>query len=426
MVDTQLPSANSIPAERPLRVGYILKRYPRFSETFVVNEILAHERAGVEIEIFALRPTTDSHFQDKLSEVRAGVTYLPEGNCRASDFWQVIQTTLQTFPTAWRPFAVCYNSAASDVYQAMALAQLVRQRGIEHLHAHFATSATAVARMAAAIAGVPFSFTAHAKDIFHEDVDPADLRGKIAAAARVITVSDFNLRHLRSQFPDASQRVMRIFNGLDLSDFQYASPAVRAPRILAVGRLVEKKGFADLIQACAMLAARGIGFECEIIGEGEEEGKLSRLIAQLEVQKRVRLVGPKCRADVVRAMQSAVALVAPCVVGDDGNRDGLPTVLLEAMALGTPCISTHVTGVPELVRHEQTGLLVAQRAPCDLADAIVRLLVESSLRVELASNARRLIESEFDIHRNAAMQRQIFAECRRAGDAQSVALQEGR
>jgi colanic acid/amylovoran biosynthesis glycosyltransferase len=402
----------SAPSKSPLRVGYVRKRYPRFSETFVVNEILAHERAGVDIDIFSLRGTTDTHFQDKLSQVRGAVTYLPEGNCRLSDFWSAVQQIRRCEPDVWSALARFEDAAPADVFQAVVLAQHVRKRRIQHLHAHFATSATSVARMAASMTGISYSFTAHAKDIFHEDVDPADLRTKIADASRVVTVSDYNLEYLREFCQEAADRVVRIYNGLELEEFQFCPPANRPPKILAVGRLVEKKGFEDLIEACAILESRAIPFNCEIIGEGEMAIALSRKINQLEIGHRLQLVGPMCRRDVMTAMRSSAVMAAPCIVGEDGNRDGLPTVLLEAMALGTPCISTGVTGIPELVRHEQTGLIVNQRSPSELANALARLLGNAELRVQLATAARALIEREYDIDCNASVQRGIFMDRR--------------
>lgn len=406
----------------PLRVGYVLKRYPRFSETFVVNEILAHERVGVEIEVFSLRATNDAHFQDKLAQVRGAVTYLPEGNCRLSDFWEAVRTTQQDYPSLWSAMTGIGHATPADLYQAVVLAQSVRKRKIDHLHAHFATSAASVARLASLITGTPYSITAHAKDIFHENVNPDDLREKMASASHVITVSDFNQGFLCEQFPELANRITRIYNGLDLTDVRYESPASRPAKIIAVGRLVEKKGFADLIDACSLLAGRGLVFDCQIIGEGELDSELARRIETLNLGRRVRLAGPRCRRDVLQAVQSAAVMAAPCIVGKDGNRDGLPTVLLEAMALGTPCISTDVTGIPELVRHDQTGLIVGMSSPQDLAEAIARLLIDAPLRVRLATAARRLIAREYDIDCNAALQRKVFAERRQPIQSDSLSL----
>ena len=392
-----------------MRIGYVLKRFPRYSETFVVTEVLAHEAAGWEVEIFSLRPPNDTHFQDLLARVRAPVRYLPSEGTRAADFWAALQEAL-LLPLAWTALDAARGEPAGDVYQALLLAVEVRRRGIEHLHAHFATSATTVARLAARMAGVPFSFTAHAKDIYHEAVRPDDLRRKLAEAAAVVTVSDFNLAYLRQTYGPVAAGVRRVYNGLDLDRFPYREPRVRSSRVVAVGRLVEKKGFDVLVEAAALLAGRGVDFTAEIIGAGELEETLRRQIDLLGLASRVRLLGPRPQAEMARAVGEAAAFAAPCVVGSDGNRDGLPTTLLEAMALGTPCVSTDVTGIPEIVRDGETGLVVPQNDAVALAAALERLLGDPELRLGLAARARRRIEEDFDARRNGARLRQIVSE----------------
>jgi glycosyltransferase involved in cell wall biosynthesis len=322
-------------------------------------------------------------------------------------FWAAIQEAAEILPGFWAALESVRSAPAGEIHQAAWLARQVRLKGIGHLHAHFATDATGVARLAARFAGVPYSFTAHAKDIFHQGVDPAELRRKLAEAAAVITVSEFNLKYLQETYGLAAAGVRRVYNGLDLAEFPYASPEDRAPRIVAVGRLVEKKGFADLIDACALLTRRR-RVHCQIIGTGELEAELRAQVARLGLEGTVELLGPRPQSEVIGLVQGAALLAAPCVVGNDGNRDGLPTVLLEAMALGTPCVSTDVTGIPEVVQDGQTGLTVAQHDPGALATAADRLLGDGALRVRLAGNARRLIEQEFDVHRNAARLRAIF------------------
>ncbi len=207
----------------------------------------------------------------------------------------------------------------------------------------------------------------------------------------------------------ASARVRRIYNGLTLDRFPFEDPQSRPPHIVAVGRLIEKKGFSVLIDACAELAGQGKHFSCTIIGTGPLEAELAAQISQHGLGGRVMLAGPKPLPDVVAELRGAAAMACPCVVGADGDRDGLPTVLLEAMALGTPCIGTDVTGLPEVLHDEETGLMVPQHDPIALAEAIERLLEDSDLRSALAIRARKLIEDEFDIHRNAARQRSTFA-----------------
>jgi glycosyltransferase involved in cell wall biosynthesis len=401
------PTAATSPADVP-RIGYVLKRYPRLSETFIVTEILAHEAAGMELEIFSLRNPTEGRFHAELARVRAPVTYLARERIRAIELWDALATAARSFPRFKELIGEPPDASVNEFLQAIELATAVNERGIDHLHAHFATSATTVARLAAALAGVPYSFTAHAKDIFHEDVADEDLRRKLRDAAFVVTVSRFNAAHLAERFGPDAARVRTIYNGLDLRCFPFTAPADGPPVILGVGRLVEKKGFVDLVEACAILAERGAEFRCRIIGAGDLEEALSERIRARGLADRVEMLGPRPRDEVVAEIRRASVLAAPCIIGSDGNRDGLPTVLLEAMALGTPCISTDVTGIPEAIEDGCTGLLTPQHDPHALADRIARVLDDRALARALATNARRLVERTFDIERNTADQRGLF------------------
>lgn len=384
-----------------MKVGYVLKRYPRYSETFVVNEIVALESLGSELEIFSLRHPDDRHFQDSISRVRAPVNYVTAVGKRASELWNSMQQSAALLPGLWNQLGDAVGVDHRFVLQALEIAKACRERGIKHLHAHFATEASVVASLAARWAGIPHSFTAHAKDIFHEAVDPGVLAKKLLRAERVVTVSDFNRDFLRALCPQASDRITRIYNGLDLGLFPFDANQDRPQRVVGVGRLVPKKGFDVLIDACAGLAKRGVGFECRIVGTGELENELAGRIESYGLSERVRLLGPLPQSQVREEIKAAALLAAPCVQAADGNRDGLPTVLLEAMALGTACVATPVTGIPEAIRDESTGLLVGERGTEALGGAIERLLTDPELRGHLAKNARALVEREFDIQSNA-------------------------
>jgi glycosyltransferase involved in cell wall biosynthesis len=272
-----------------------------------------------------------------------------------------------------------------------------------------------VARLAARFAGVPFSFTARAKDIFHQSVRSEDLHRKLREAAGVVTVSDYHVEHLRANYGAAAAQVQRIYNGLDLEEFPYQAPHDRPPVIVAVGRFVEKKGFADLIDACALLAERGRLFRCRLIGAGTLKDELRARIRRLGLESRIDMIGARPQREVIQEVQNAAVLAAPCVVGQDGDRDGLPNVIQEALALGTPVVSTDVTGIPELIQDGHTGLMVPQHDPPALAAALDRLLMDPALRVKLASQARRLIEAEFNIRRNTMLRRAIFQSALKAG-----------
>jgi colanic acid/amylovoran biosynthesis glycosyltransferase len=388
------------------RVGYVAKVFPRLSETFIVSELLAQERAGLDVEVFSLRRSEDRGAHGAHARLRAPVTYVGEGE---PTLGALLAGLAEASPTGdlEAMVALAGQQHPREVAQALELARHVRAREIDHLHAHFANVAATVARMAAALAGITYSVTAHAKDIFHEDVTPEHLHGVLTHASAVISVSDFNVAHLRRLFPEAAARVHRVYNGIELAHFPFLFPAERAPRILGVGRLVEKKGFGDLIDACAVLTATGREFECRIVGQGALEKDLRARVAHHGLEEVVTFAGPASQEQVREEMHAAAAVAAPCVVGADGNRDGLPTVLLEAMALGTPCVATSVTGIPEILHHERTGLEIPEHSPVTLAAALARLLDDVDLRMRLAARARLLIEERFDIDHNVAGWRDV-------------------
>jgi colanic acid/amylovoran biosynthesis glycosyltransferase len=393
----------------PRHIGYVLKRYPRYSETFVVNEILAHEEAGLNLHLFSLLPPTDSHFQEIIGRVKAPLRYLSYENIKGNDFWQAVEEAENSIPGILTRLELARGEDYRNVYQALLLASAVSTTGIEHLHAHFSTSATTVARLASLFSGVPYTFTAHAKDIYHNDVDHTDLKRKIHDAAAVITVVEYNLNYLRSKFTDDKSKIMLVYNGLNPASFPYSKPEGRNKEIVAVGRLVEKKGFEILINACSLLRSRNIPFHCRIVGTGPLENTLRTQIEQLALHTRVELTGALSRPEMIKYIQEAAVFAVPSVIGNDGDRDGLPTTLLEAMALGTPCISTDVAGIPEVLHDGQTGLMVPQYDAAALADALERLLLNSELGIFLSEKARMLIESKFDIHKNTTILRDLFS-----------------
>jgi len=390
------------------RIAYVLKVYPRTSQTFVLTEILAHERAGLAMDIFSLRRTDDTRFHAALAEVQSPVFQIARAGSKATLALNELREHGEHLPQLWQ---VVQESGANaeDLLQAARLSRAIVERGIVHMHAHFGTVATVVARLAAKITGISYSFTAHAKDIFHEIVEEDVLRLKLADAAGVITVSQFNVAYLQDKYAEAAAGVKLIYNGLDLNEFEFEPEGDRPPLILAVGRLVEKKGFSYLLEACAILRSRGVRFNCEIVGGGELESALQLQFRELELEDCVKLCGPMSQSDVKRKIRQARLLAAPCVHAENDDRDGLPTILLEAMALGTACISTPVTGIPEILRHEETGLMVAERDKTALADACERLLFDQVLREGLVQKGRSLVEENFDIEKNASKIRSFFS-----------------
>ncbi|MGI9405118.1 MAG: glycosyltransferase, partial [Hyphomicrobiaceae bacterium] len=283
-----------------------------------------------------------------------------------------------------------------------------------HMHAHFGSDATTAALLASRLTGIPFSFTAHARDIYHTYVDPQSdarmRRMKMAEARFVVTVSDHNKQYLSDLAgSENGRKIHRLYNGIDLARF---SPDPKIKRetdlILSIGRLVEKKGLPDLLSACRILRDRGVGFSCVIVGDGPLRENLEQQIAADGLAGQVSLKGPMPQEDVIALMRRATMLAAPSVVAASGDRDGLPTVLLEALAAGLPAISTSVAGIPEIFGNEETGVLVAPSQPVELAAAMDVLLGDSALRERIATAARRRAKRLFSLSTNVATLKSFF------------------
>jgi len=256
------------------------------------------------------------------------------------------------------------------------------------------------------LGGLPFSISAHAKDIYLSDA--ADLRRKMGAARFTVTCTDFNCRTLQAIAPEAS--VHRMYHGIDAAVFHPSRRAVPSlvPLILSVGRLREKKGLDTLIDACRLLHGRGVPFRCEIVGYGEEHERLAALIEAHRLDDLVQLAGKLTREQVVERYARAAVYVQPSRVAADGDRDGIPNVLLEAMAMGLPVVATRVSGIPELVQHRHNGLLVEADDPAALADAVEQLADSPALGAQLGREARRTVTTRFDNDHNLRLVMQLL------------------
>jgi glycosyltransferase involved in cell wall biosynthesis len=427
-------------------VAYVLMGFPRVSETFIASEIHRVERAGVPLRLFVIKPVESRerrHRHPVLDAIRAVPEYLPDPatltaplhRWRLHDlrpFLPALGRCLRARPrgVAWA-FFTAFGQACRDrraplcgprkIYlkeflQAVALAdRVLAAPDVRHLHAHFAHGTATITWHAATIAGLPFSFTGHARDIYSTKLNrPGWLRRKLLAARFVVTCTEANVRHLRAIAPAA--RVHLVYHGLsaDLTRLIGADGVAPARnghlRVLGVGRLVAKKGFDVLVDACADLAGRGVPFEALIIGQDDSQGEaLRRRVAAHGLTSVVRLPGPLGPEELLAEYRRASALCMPCRLLEQ-DRDGIPNVLVEAMAAGAPVVATPVSGIPELVEDDVNGLLVPPEDPRALADALVRLHADPALGDRLAAAGRATVRERFDGERLAGALAALFRE----------------
>lgn len=391
-----------------MHVGYVLKKFPRASETFILNEILALQRRGVKVTVFSLHRPDDGVFHRALADLEGAVVYLPS---RRPDSWlthlRAHRDLLRERADAiFTQFTDLLGASRPDAWQLLGwqldLALLCRERGVQHLHAHFATVAAHAARGAGAIAGLPFSVTCHAKDIYRDTVAADEFAALLRPAAFAVTVCDANRRWIADRLGGDRLPVRVLYNGVDTAAFhpRHRIDVLRPP-LLAVGRLVEKKGFHVLLDALARLRDDGHATRCVIVGDGEDRGRLLAQKDRLALAD-VEFAGMRPHDEVRIAMHQARALVLPCIVGRDGNRDALPTVLLEALAAGVPVVSTAVGGVEEIVDGGAAGVLVPENDATALAAALRRVLADDHARARLATAGRARAERCFDLERNVA------------------------
>ncbi len=392
-------------------LGYVLKVFPRVSETFVINEIRALEASGERVCVFSLHAPESGVPHRILDELRAPVFVVDRGDAPSD---AAIVHARKRLERQFCGDATLHAKLLPRKYVSLALrlAALAQQEDVVRLHAHFASRGGHVAALAASLCGRPYSMTAHAKDIYHDEVDQELLRWKIAVAASVVTVTDYNRRHLRAlvaDIPGAPEKIVRLYNGVDLTRFDALDAPPRSrPLIVAVGRLVEKKGFAVLIEACRRLRTQAHDFDCEIIGGGPEEAALRELIATTGLERTITLKGILATEDVAARLHAATVVVLPCIVGKDGNVDALPTVLLEAMASGRPVVSTRVSGIPEIVDDGRTGLLVEPGDPGSLGEALAAIITDPARCQAMGRAGRRRAEELFDLEANVSRLRTVL------------------
>lgn len=411
-----------------LRVAYLLKRYPRLSETFILHEMLALEARGMRLHVYSLLDPAEATVHPDVDRLAAAVTYLPCATL--SHLGQLARAHARLLRRDPRRYLQALRLALTRSHPLVGLRHLLRagwlgleleREGIRHLHAHFAHGPAATAQFVHALTGLPYSFTAHAKDIY--TTPPARLQERIREACFVVTCTSHNYDYLASLVdPATATRIHRIYHGVDLRRFRLLpSRAQHPPVILAVGRLVEKKGLSYLVEACAVLRDRGAPFRCQMVGGGPLEDQLRAQIAALGLEGTVDLLSARTQEELVDIYRQATLLALPCVVLENGDRDGIPNVLVEAMSMGLPVVSTRISGVPELVDHGHNGLLVPPRDAPALAAALADLLADSAQRRRLGAEAHRTVTERFDLAQNAARLEELFASILGRGGAAPIA-----
>ena len=396
----------------PPVLGMILKGYPRISETFISNEILLLERLGLTLHLFSMRHPRESFSHENIKKIRAPVNYLPEtlltslpqllyhnlllAGKKPGNYISALQTAVRRL---WHTRKI---ATIKHLLQAGYLVhRFLPDSGVVHLHAHFAHSPTSVAMFASQLSGLDFSFTAHAKDIYTSE--PRHLREKIERARFVVTCTEYNKRFLTEISAGKVTPIHRIYHGIDIDFFSRDilgknDDTVPTPpyRILSIARMTAKKGLPTVYRALKILCNEGISFRHTLIGDGEDRERIQSLIKELRLDPFIQLTGTQPHQVVLEHFRSTDVFVLGCEVAPNGDRDGIPNVLIESMAVGVPVVATNISAIPELVVEGETGLLVPPAQPEKMARALIRLLTDIPLRKQVIESARKHVIQTFD------------------------------
>jgi glycosyltransferase involved in cell wall biosynthesis len=406
-------------AERPLTVGYVMSRFPKLTETFILAELEAMDRAGVRVELHPLlrqrgepvQPAAErwierAHYLPFLSLpiLRSQWRFLRDRRLRR----RYVRALLDMLAGTWR--SPNFLLGGIGIFpKVVHMAGAMVDEGVEHVHCHFANHPALAGWLIHRLVGIPYSFTAHGSDLH---VDRTMLPTKVEEAAFVVTISGDNRAVIeQTAGPRASGKVQVIHCGVDPGTFRPAERGGAGPlRIVSVGTLHEVKGQAYLVEACRRLAERGVDFTCRFIGEGPDRDALAARIERHGLADRVELVGRMTSDGVAAELAAADVLVAPSVPTRGGKREGIPVVLMEAMATGLPVIASRLSGIPELVTDGVDGLLVPPGDDAALAEALARLAADPDLRRRLGEAGRATVVRDFDVDRNAAALAARFAQ----------------
>lgn len=386
-----------------LRVAYLFERFPSFGQTFCYREVAELLRQGADVTIFSIRRPIGEPPETWDEAIVRRVHYLPEEADLVKEIG--VATRRRQLP-AEAIEAITEWDRRSDflrLYQAAYIGLRLRDAGITRIHAHFAGMAARTAYWLRQFFGVEYSLTAHANDVFAPREFAVSLAKIFDAAMAIVSVSDFSAAQLKERFPGSAAKIHRIYNGIQLDAFRRSDFASAPPLIISVGRLIEKKGFADLIRACAILRDDGVAFRCEIIGEGPLRASLEQQIRDARLQDCVQLAGAQTQTEIVLRFASANVFALACTTEHDGGMDNLPTVIMEAMAAGLPVVSTRLAGVPEMVQEGVTGELVSAGDDRALAAAIGRVLMHRGTAARYGEAGRARAARKFSIETNVRL-----------------------
>lgn len=400
----------ALSAPRAPRVAYMMSRFPKLTETFILYEVLAVQAQGVTVELYPLQRERTSVMHPEAAPLVERAHYQPLLSwpiLRAQ--WHYLRRRPRAYLGALRDLlranwgsARYFLGALAFFPKAVRFAQLMEAEGIDHVHAHFASHPAAMAFVIHRLTGIPYSFTAHGSDLHR---DKHMLCQKVAEAAFVVTIARFNQEIFVAECGEGVRdKVQVVHCGVDTQVFQprQAPPTPGNPlQILCIGTLHEVKGQTHLIEACRLLRERGLDFVCRFVGDGPDEPMLREQVARAGLAEAVHFEGRKTRQEVIALLNAADVVVAPSVPSRDNRREGIPVVLMEAMGAGVPVIASDLSGIPELVEHEVSGLLVPPGDANAIAAALERLAGDPALRARLGQGGRNKVLREFDLAANA-------------------------
>lgn len=392
--DKLTPSAAYENSKRSQGLAYLFERFPSFSQTFCFREVDEMRNQGIKFPIFSIRTPKGESQQTYPAQLAESTQYLPKDTeilvkKNRWDFGKHALIAQKRLIKEWGD-----DRDRRRIYEAIWLAPVLQKLAIWHIHVHFAGLAARTAYWLKKLAGIRYSFTAHAND-FLLNSDQARLTDLFREAEFVATVSDFSAELLRERFPRRSDQIHRVFNGIAVSQFARKRDCLNPPRILSVGRYIEKKGFSDLIRACAAL--KDERYECLIVGEGPLEEALKGQVRDAGLEGKVFITGPRTANEVADLLNVSSLFVLSCRTAPDGGMDNLPTVIMEAMAASVPVVATRLGGIPEMVVHGETGYLITEGDYETLAFAMKTLLQDPVTAEKMGKRGRVIAQKRFDI-----------------------------